>query len=164
MRAKPYCNLDLVMMADKAIMPTDARTSSQWHLSIEPVEVFDYRNREDFIAACNRAIERGIQDIPMPSDDQMVWNDEGPAMKQPIELKYAALNSWDDLERKSIYLTVECYDQGFLVESWGRAQNGKWSDDKVLELRLEPEVGIEGVVDAILEHLQTRKDLPGMSL
>jgi hypothetical protein len=161
MRAKPYCNIGIIVMADKAIMPTDARTPSRWHVSIEPVEVFDYHNRVDFIAACKRAISRGIPEVPMPSEKEMYWDEQGPAMKEPITLKYAHVSTWDELERNSIYVTIECYDRGFLIESWGRAKGGKWGD-QVLELRLEPEAGIEGAVDAVLEHLKTRADLPGM--
>lgn len=164
MTEKPYCDLGIFIMVDKAIMPTDARTPSRWHLSIEPVEVFDYHNPVDFIAACKRAISRGMPEVPMPSEDQMYWDEQGPAMKEPITLKYANVSTWDELERKSIYVTIECYHRGFLVESWGRAKSGKWSDEKVLQLRLEPNVGIEGAVEAVLEHLNTRRDLPGMTL
>ena len=56
MREKPFSNLKIYILADKAIMPTDARTDSRWHCQIEPVEVFDYRNRAEFIAACKSAI------------------------------------------------------------------------------------------------------------
>ncbi|MCC7527834.1 MAG: hypothetical protein IT342_04890 [Candidatus Melainabacteria bacterium] len=163
MKAKAYCNLGIFFLADRAIMPTDARTPSRWHLSIEPVEVFDYRNRTEFIAACERAIARGMPEISMPSDDQMSWDEHGPTMKESVTLKYAKLATWDDLERSSIYVSVECYDRGFLIESWGRAKDGKWSDEESLELRLDPAVGVEGVVDTILEHLKSRKDLPGMT-
>lgn len=162
MRAKPYCNLEIIIMADKAIMPTDARTPSRWHLSVEPVEVFDYRNRADFVAASKRAISRGIPEVTMPSENEMYWDEQGPALKNPLELKYANVSTWDELEQRSIHASIECYDRGFLVESWGRDKNGKWSDEKALELRLEPEVGIDGAIDALLEHLKTRRDLPGL--
>ncbi|TXH03396.1 MAG: hypothetical protein E6R05_03140 [Candidatus Moraniibacteriota bacterium] len=148
-------------MADKAIMPTDARTQSRWHLSIEPVEVFDYRDRNEFIAACNRAVLRGIPEVPMPSDADLLWIDGRPELKEPVELKYSGTDNWDDLERKSIFVSVECYDKGFLIESSGRTPKGIWSENDVLELRLSPEVGLEGVVDAILDHLKSRKDMPG---
>jgi hypothetical protein len=160
MRAKPYCNLNIIIMADKAIMPTDARTQSRWHLSIEPVEVFDYRDRNEFIAACNRAVLRGIPEVPMPSDADLLWIDGRPELKEPVELKYSGTDNWDDLERKSIFVSVECYDKGFLIESSGRTPKGIWSENDVLELRLSPEVGLEGVVDAILDHLKSRKDMP----
>jgi len=162
MTEKPYCDLGIFIMADKAIMPTDARTPSRWHIAIEPIEVFDYHNRADFIEASKRAISRGMPEVPMPSDTEMYWDEQGPAMKDPVVLKYANVSNWDELEKKSIYVTIECYHRGFLIESWGRAKSGKWSDDKVLELRLDPEVGIEGAIDAVLEHLYTRKDLPGL--
>jgi hypothetical protein len=120
MREKPYCDLAMYIMTDKAIMPTDARTPSRWHCQIEPVEVFDYHNRAEFIAACERAISRGLPEIPMPSDKEMYFDEQGrPAMREPVLFKYTKLTDWDELERKSIYVTVECYHRGFLVESWG---------------------------------------------
>ena len=164
MRAKPICNLNIVIMADKAIMPTDARTEERLHFSVEPVEVFDYRNRVEFIAACKRSINRGIPIIEMPSGNDVINDEHGMLLKNPIELKYSNFKSMDELERNSLFVAVECYDQGFLIQSWGRAKSGKWSDEKVLELRLTPDVGIEGAVDAILEHLETRQDRNGVLL
>lgn len=149
--------MNIVVMADKAIMPTDARTPSLFHIAIEPVEVFDYRSRDKFIAACKSAVSRGIPEVEMPSD--VTYDEKGILLREPIELKYSNCKSVEELESKSVLIAIECYDQGFLVESWGRSKDGKWSDEKVLELRLSPEVEIAGVVDAILEHLKTRKDL-----
>ena len=116
-------------------MPTDARTPSRWHLSIEPVEVFDYHKRVAFLDACKRAIARGIPEVPMPAENEMYWDEQGPCMKNPLQLTYADVASWDDLEKKSIYASIECYDRGFLIEVWGRAKNGNgemtkpWSFD-----------------------------------
>lgn len=164
MREKPYADLGIYIMADKAIMPTTADTTSMWSCEIEPVEVFDYRNRAEFISACKRAISRGIPKTQMPSDEQVLWDEQGPAMKNPVPFKYANVSDWDTLEKETISVQVECYPSGFVVTCFGRAKNGKWSDEKVVDSILKPEIGIEGVVDVILEHLKTRTDLPGMML
>lgn len=164
MTEKPYCDLGIFIMADKAILPTDARTPSRWHVAIEPVEVFDYHNRSEFIEVCKRAISRGMPEIAMPAESEMYWDDQGPAMKQPVVLKYAGISTWDELEKKSIYVTIECYQRGFLIESWGHTSDGKWSDEKLLELRMPSDVGLEVVVDAVLDHLKNRRDLPGLNI
>lgn len=163
MREEPYADLGIYIMADKAILPTTADTPGLYTCQVEPVEVFDYRNRADFIASCKHAISRGISHIEMPDEDQMYWDEQGPAMKNPVVLKYANLSNWDEQERKSIYVKIECYPSGFAIEVCGRAKNGKWSPDDELDIVLKSDVGIEGAVDAILEHLRTRTDLPGLT-
>ena len=163
MREKPYAKLGIYIMPDKAIMPTIADTPGMWSCDIEPIELFDFHNRNDFVAACKRAIERGIPQIPMPTEDEMYYDEQGPAMKEPVILKYTKLSNWDELEHKSILISIKCYPSGFVLRSWGHSKNGKWSDDKTLDEVLDTKIGIEGVVDTILEHLKTRKDLPGMN-
>jgi hypothetical protein len=160
-----YGAFSLFVMADKALIATSGVTPNRLSMTIEPIEIFDYRNRDEFLAAAKRAAARGIPQVDMPPDDELFWHEDGmPGRKTPIELKYAQVKNWDELERKSVYFTVDCYDRGYVVISCGRNKNGLWNDDVALELRMPATVGMEGVVDAILDHLKTRKDLPGMKL
>lgn len=164
-REKLTCGLGLYLMADRAILPTEAITASGLAVDIEPVTVFDYRNRSEFITAIEKAIAAGNPVVPDPAEDELERDVDGfKAFKNPAGLKYSGLPTWDDLEQKSILATLRCYPSGYLVEAFGRAKNGKWSDDLTLELRLPANVGIPVVVDAILDHLKTRKDLPGLVL
>jgi hypothetical protein len=163
MREKPYCSISLIVMADKAISPTNGLTPSRFTISLEPIQVFDYRNKEDFLAALKSAIERGFPNVPDPPEEDLIYFADGmPGFKSPPELKYAPASSWDDLERRSISVSIRCYPSQYLIESWGRAADQKWSEDKTLELRLPASVGLEVVIDAILDHLRIRKDLPGL--
>ncbi len=165
MREKLTCGLGLYLMADRAILPTEAITESRLRVDIEPVAVFDYRNRSEFIAALEKAIAIGNPAAPNPASAELEPDADGfPAFKKPAGLKYSGLSTWDELERKSILATVRYYPSGFLLEIFGRAKNGKWSEEAALELRLTLESGLNGVVEAILEHLKTRKDLPGLML
>lgn len=163
MREKPHCSMGLVILPEKAILPTSAKTPSRFTIAIEPVQVFDYRDKGEFLAALKEAIDRGFPDVMDPPEEELIQHEDGmPGFKNPIELKYADADSWDDLERKSIFLSIRCYPSQYLIESWGRAADRKWSDDKTLELRLPSDVGLEVVIDAILDHLRIRKDLPGL--
>lgn len=163
MREKPYCSMSLIIMPDKAVLPTDALTSSRFTISIEPVQVFDYHDKGEFIAALQTSIGRGFPNVSDPPDGDLVYFEDGmPGFKNPIELKYAQAASWEDLERKSISISLRCYPSQYLIESWDHAKDGKWSDEKLLELRLPSSVGLEVVVNAILDHLKTRRDLPGL--
>lgn len=57
---------------------------------------------------------------------------------------------------------MDCYERGFVVISCGRDPNGLWNDETALELRMQADVGLDGVVDAIIQDLKNRKDLPGL--
>lgn len=152
-------------MADRAILPTEAITESRLRVDIEPVTVFDYRNRVEFVSELEKAIAAGNPTVPDPSEDELEQDAEGfRAFKNPAGLKHSGLKTWDELERKSILVSLRCYPSTYLVEIFGREKNGKWSDDLALELRLPASVGIPVVVDAILDHLKTRRDLPGLVL
>lgn len=160
---KAYGAFSLYVMADKALLVTQADTPMHLTMTVEPVEVFDYHQRDQFLSAVKRAAARGIPVVEMPPDEDLIWDKAGmPSLKVPIELKYAQVKSWDELERRSVHYTVDCYERGFVVLSCGRNNDGQWNDDTALELRMAPEVGLEGVVDAIIENLNTRRDFPGL--
>jgi len=58
------------------------------------------------------------------------------------------------------------YPSNVRIESWGRAPDKIWSDEKEtsLDVRIPKEAGVEGVADAILNHLAERSDLPGLPI
>ncbi len=163
-REKPYAAFNLFFFAERVIMPTTARTPGRYWISIEPVQVFNYHNKGVLTDAIEKQILLGFPQVENPSPDELIYDQDGlPAgLKSPLELKYAG-TGWDEFERDSIHFCVECYPSGYVVDCWGRAANGKWSDEQSLELTLPASVGVSGLVDAIWSHLQTRKDLPGMT-
>lgn len=157
-----YASFSVYAMADRGLLASDADTPAHLSMTVEPVDVFDWRNRAEFLDAVKRAVARGIQSVPMPPDEDLNWDESGmPGLKEPIELRYAGVKTWEELERKSFFYSVECYERGFVVISCGRQKNGLWSDEVALELRMPAEIGVEGVVDAILENLKEREDLTG---
>ncbi|MCA0315515.1 MAG: hypothetical protein LCH63_16990 [Candidatus Melainabacteria bacterium] len=161
-REKLKCGVGFYLMADRAILPTEAITENRLRVDIEPVTVFDYRNRAEFIAALEKAIAAGNPVVPNPTDEELQTCGDGfSEFKEPAGLKYSGLPTWDELERKSILASIRCYPSGYLLEVFDRANDGKWSEDTALELRLPANVGLSGVVDAILDHLKSRKDIPG---
>jgi len=163
MREKPFCSMGLYILPDKAVLPTSALTPSRFTIAIEPIQVFDYHSKNEFLSAIKKSIDRGYPMVADPPQDELVQNEDGmPGFKDPPVLKYVNADNWDDLERKSIFVSLDCYPSQYLIESWGRAADQKWSEDKTLELRLPASVGLEVVIDAILDHLRIRKDLPGL--
>ena len=164
-REQAYAAFNLFVFADRAMIPTSADTASRYTVSIEPVQVFDYRDRKALTDAIEKAIAKGIPQIQDLSPEDAICGEDGiSGVRNPIELKYAGATSWDELERKSIFFCIECYQSGYLIDCWGRQSNGKWSEAQSLELRLPGSVGVDGLVDQILGHLKTRKDLPGLAV
>jgi hypothetical protein len=165
MREKPFCSMGLYILADRAILPTNAQTPSRFTIAIEPVQVFDYHDKNDFLAAMKIAVERGYPSVPDPPDKELIFHADGvPGFKNPPVLKYASVESWDDLERTSIFVSIECFPSQYLIQSWGHGADRKWSDEKLLELRLPADVQLDVVVNAILDHLKNRRDLPGLDV
>ncbi len=154
-KEKLLCWFGLLVLADKALLPTRIKTS-RGDCSVEPIRQIDYKNREDMIDAIKNAISIGNPKGEVP---EYVLK-KGPTPMEPL----AKAKSWADLERKSIYFSIDIFPSTFRVESWGRASDGTWSDenDKVLDMEIPAEKGPQAIVDVILEHLKTRTDLPGM--
>lgn len=156
-KEKKLCWLSLIVLADRALLPTTVKTS-QGHFDIEPITEVDYRDRGELIKSLAKAMKTGnpIAEAP-PIEDQK--------KQTPME-KRAGAKSWADLERKSIYFSIMVYPSNVRVEAWGRAPDKTWSDEKdtVLDTRVPSVSGVEGVADAILEHLSQRSDLPGLPL
>jgi len=161
MREKISCGLSIYFLADKAIMPTEANIPAGFSVSVEPVAFFDYRDKDAFIEALWDAIQTGNPDIPNPPDEEVIRDANGfLGFKNPVELKYAKVDNWEELERSSIYASVCVYPSGYVVEVFGRAPEGTWGEDRLLSTRIPLDAGVDAVVDAILAHLETRTDLP----
>lgn len=144
------------MLADKGLIPTSAIIDTGVYRDIEPVREFDYRNKEALLAALQEIVATGNPQILGPQG-----NYEAP--KTPMEV-IAKAKSWADLERKSIYFSLDCYPSEYSVKSWGRAANGTWGeeDNLALDIRVPVDKGLKAVADAIINHLGTRRDLPGL--
>lgn len=94
--------------------------------------------------------------IDTPSPEQL-------KNKTAMEIR-AKASSWTELQRKSIGFLIQCWKSDFVVEAWGRAQNGAWESENnpALSISIPVQSGVEAVADAILDHLKKRNDLPGM--
>jgi len=92
MREKLKWGLGLYLMADRAILPTEAVTENRLRVDIEPVTVFDYRNRSEFIAALEKAIAAGNPTVPNPEEEELKPRADGSSeFKNPAALKYAGV-------------------------------------------------------------------------
>lgn len=156
-KEKLLCWFGLIVLADKALLPTRIRTS-RGDCSVEPIRQIDYRDRDDLIEAIRNAIRIGNPPGEVP---EYVLNRTATPIEALIKAK-----SWADVERKSIYFSTEIFPSFYCIKCWGRACDGKWSDeqDTVLDVRIPAEKGPAEIANVILEHLKTRTDLPGLML
>lgn len=145
----------LYVLADSALLPTRIETE-QGDFDVEPIRKFDYWSRTALIEALSAAFKTGNPESEVPPL-------ENKKKCTPME-KLAGAKSWADLERKSIYFSITVYSSSVRLESWGRASDGSWSDEKetALDTTIPVSAGVEGVADTILAHLKTRGDLPGL--
>ena len=146
----------LYILADRALLPTRIETE-QGDFDVEPIRQFDYRSRLALIEALAAAFMTGNPEAEVPP----LENKKKPT---PME-KLVGAKSWTDLERKYIYFSIMVYPSTVRLESWARASDGTWSDEKetALDITIPLSAGVEGVADTILEHLRTRRDLPGVT-
>jgi hypothetical protein len=154
---KLLCWLSVLVLPDRALLPTTMATN-QGHFSVDPIRQIDYRNRQELVDAIANAIKIGNPIGEAPSREKQK---ERTSLEKLVHAK-----SWADLERKSIFFSIEILSSDVQIVSWGRASDGTWTDEKEtsLDVRISKESGAEGVADVILEHLHQRTDLPGLSL
>jgi len=154
-KEKKLCWFGLYVLADKALLPTCIKTR-QGDFDVEPIQELDYRNRMELVDCIARAVQIGNPSAEVPPI-------ENRKKQTPME-RLANAKSWADLERKSIYFSIKVFPSRYSVKAWARAADGTWSDeDKTcLDVSISAQDGPEGVADAILDHLKSRKDLPGV--
>jgi hypothetical protein len=156
-KEKKLCWFGLYVLADRALLPTCVKTS-QGDFDVEPIREFNYRNRHELLDAISKAVQKGNPQGDVPPI-------ENRKKQTPME-KLAKAKSWSDLEKKSIYFSIKVFPSAFSIKAWGRAPDGTWSDENEtsFDVRIPIEAGVEGLADAILDHLSKRSDLPGLPI
>lgn len=146
----------LLILSDKALIPTTYDTEAGVLLSDEPFWEFEYTDRPALLLALSEVISNGNPMMNTPNPHEF--------KKRKAVEKHAKASSWADLERKSICFSITCWPSEFAVKAWGRAPNGQWGPEREPALDVRVPANVENLADTILEHLKTRTDLPGRSL
>lgn len=145
----------LLILREKALIPTTYDTETGVLLSDEPFWEFEYTDRQALLQALSEVISKGnpMMETPDPREFR----------KRKATEKRAKASSWADLERKSICFSITCWPNEYSIQAWGRAPSGEWGSEKEPALDIRIPADTEKLVDTILEHLKTRTDLPGLS-
>jgi hypothetical protein len=157
------CTITLYILADRAVMPTIARAEDGFYIDSEPVYEFDYSNLDALVNALSEAASRGNPKIQHPSQEQIVAEGLKVGVKNGVAERYTDSKSWTALEKKSICITIEVWRTFYALTVWGRASNGTWGD-AAHKIEIPFDQGIIGLSHAIIDHLRTRTDLPGLRL
>jgi hypothetical protein len=112
-KEKKLCWFGLYVLSDRALLPTCIETD-QGDFDVEPIRQIDYRNPQDLADAIANAISVGNPPGEAPPREEQ-------KERTPME-KLANAKSWIDLERKSIYISIEVLPNGSYVELEDRNQ------------------------------------------
>lgn len=72
------------------------------------------------------------------------------------------VNSLLEMEKKTVFINVFVRDNEYELSILGRAGTGRWDYNPpyALKISIPKEKGLEALAQAIVEHIQSRKDLP----
>ena len=135
----------------EAFMPAMMDTDAGYFIEKEPVLRFDPFNS----SALAKVLENSLSEP----------NTVIPASKFPPEdlvlSPYLNVSSQNELEKKTVYVSVVKLNTGFRIESQQRKSDGTWDrKDKAIDEVL-PETATYGeLADRIIAYLKTRKDIP----
>lgn len=141
------------LTSDLAYMPTDMDTEAGYFVESAPVKVFDAFDRSALAEALEGALSRPNTVIPTPKT----------APKDLVIGPYIGISTQKELEQKTVYISVVRLDTGFRIESLRKAPDGTADrqGSKAIDTVLPRETTYEQLAAAIIEHLKSRKDLPG---
>lgn len=133
-------------------MPTHFDTDAGYFLHCEPVHHFDAFNLQKLTMLLEGALSKPN---PMTKASHM----------PPEELvmgPYLNVKSQDELEKKTIYVSVKRLDTGFRIASLNKLPNGLQDrkGQKALDITISLDTTYEQLAARIIEHLKSRKDLP----
>jgi hypothetical protein len=79
---------------------------------------------------------------------------------------YLDVKTQDELEKKTVYVSVKRLNTGFKITSLHKLVNGLQDRKgaKALDILLPRETTYEQLAAFIIEHLKSRKDLPGSTV
>lgn len=137
-------------------IPTEALTNAGFYLQVEPVRQVNYWDLDELTAALQNALENGNPEITVPP---------GVQQHEFVMGRYLGVSGQDEFEKATIPVRIEEQDDHYTVRSWKKLASGKWENPKNLALNcvVAKSAGAKGIAAAIIEHLKSRRDLPGMT-
>lgn len=150
----------LVVLRKKGFIPSNKKSPIGGYCHCEPIQEFNITHRGALIAALRNAAAAGNPD--MADCEYKAWKKAQP---EPLFAR-AEVKNLDELEQKSICFTIECYPTKFILYWSKRREDGLWGsnlneDNELVPDQIVPkEQGLEAVADAIVIHVNSRRDYP----
>jgi hypothetical protein len=142
--------------ADSAYMPTLKDTDAGYFIAKEPVIKFDAFNASELVEVLKHSLSK-------PND---VIAAEHMPPKDLVMAPYISVSTQKQLEQKTVYISIKRLDTGFRIESPRKSSDGTTDrkGPKAIDTVLPPETTYEQLAAVIIEHLKSRKDLPGSTV
>lgn len=142
--------------ADAAYMPTQKDTDAGYFICKEPVKRFNAFDCDELAAALRQSLS---------SPNEIIPADPMPP-KDLVMAPYIGVSTQKQLEQKTVYISVVRLDTGFRIESLRKASDGTADREgpKAIDTVLPRETTYEQIAAAIIEHLKSRRDLPGSTV
>lgn len=139
--------------ADAAYMPTQMDTDAGYFISKEPVHRFNAFDIKELAQALRKSLIKPNEVIAaehMPPTDLVMS-------------PHLHVSTQQDLERKTVFVSVVRLDTGFRIESQPRKADGTWDRkaDRDIDCYLQVDTSYEKLAETIISYLRTRRDLPG---
>ena len=152
-KPKLIAHTGFYIASDAAYAPTIKDTDAGYFLEKEPVKIF---NPYDASALTDVLRDR----LSSPNE---VISAPPIAPKSLVVGDLLRISTQAELERKTVFMSVTRLDTGFRIESQPKKSDGTWDRkaDRLIDCYLPVTTTYEQLAAAIIEHLKSRKDLPG---
>lgn len=123
------------------------------HVAVGPYSSCNLSSVSSLAKALGEYLKENIQEVDMPFEE----------VQNTKELEQVlGVNSLMEMEKKTVFINVFVRDDEYELSILGRAGTGRWDYNQpyALDLKIPKASGLEALAQAIVDHIQSRKDLP----
>lgn len=125
------------------------------YINLPPVSRCDLHDPNDLAGELAVRLNAGVLEKDVSFEEAC----QGATIKNALNLPSMAA-----VEKKTVYITVAMAKGEFDLQIYGRSKSGTWSDAPyAVDVRIAKEQGFDILAKTIVEHLQTRDDLPDVA-
>jgi len=142
--------------ADAAYMPTQMDTDAGYFISKEPVLRFNAFEVSELAEALRKSLFK---------PNEVIAAEHMPP-KDLVMSPHLHVSTQQDLERKTVFVSVVRLDTGFRIESQPRKADGTWDRkaDRDIDCYLPLDTSYEKLAETVIAYLRSRRDLPGQAI
>lgn len=118
-----------------------------------PFRACDFGSIKSLVEVLSDYLASDVPEVDMTFDD---------VRKSRAVQVALGVSSSDEVQKATVSMDVEVGADSYDLVSLRRASNGRWDSNEpyALNQKIPKEQGLEAVAQAIVDHIQSRKDLP----